>query len=76
MVLYRSTFRKEPTMAIKHVVRPYQWVCAVCGKQPVSSFNRPHSLHRTKRTVWPNLQMVNSRRLCTKCIKVSKTVAA
>ncbi|MBI4032613.1 50S ribosomal protein L28 [Candidatus Berkelbacteria bacterium] len=63
-------------MAIKHVTRPHNWVCAECGKRPASSLNRPHSLHRTRRTVWPNLQMVNGRRLCTKCIKTGRTSPA
>lgn len=30
--------------------------CFLCGKGPTSSYNRPHSLHKTKRVVKPNLQ--------------------
>lgn len=33
--------------------------CFLCGKGPKSAFNRPHSLHKTKRVVKPNLQKFN-----------------
>ena len=50
--------------------------CEICGKGPQTGFNRPHSLHRTKRLFKPNIQKVGvmvkgvkvSMRLCTDCI--------
>lgn len=56
-------------MAIKHVNRPKNSVCQFCGKVPVSSLNRPHSLHRTKRTVKPNLQPYQNGMICANCLK-------
>ena len=56
-------------MAIKHVNRPAKAICQTCGKIPVSSLNRPHSLKRTKRTVNPNLQPYKNGMICTRCLK-------
>lgn len=54
-------------------------VCAHCGKGAVIGYNRPHSLHKTKRVVKPNLQYfrnpigvsaVGARTLmCTRCMR-------
>ncbi len=46
--------------------------CEICGKTAVSGYNRPHSQQRTKRTIKPNLQLVNGRLLCTRCIRTLK----
>ena len=43
--------------------------CQVCGKGPVASYNRPHSLHKTKRVVYPNVQKVGGQIICTSCLK-------
>jgi len=44
-------------------------VCQICGKHPVSGYNRPHSLHHTKKLVKPNLQKSNHRKICTACLR-------
>ena len=41
--------------------------CSQCQRTAHIGYNKPHSLHRTKRVVRPNLQMVNQRLLCTRC---------
>lgn len=43
--------------------------CCVCGKTSQSAYNRPNSLHKTKRKVHPNLQKNNGKLVCTKCLK-------
>ncbi|MCL5407434.1 MAG: 50S ribosomal protein L28 [Patescibacteria group bacterium] len=43
--------------------------CQICGKKPVSGFNKPHSLHRTKKTVKPNLQKSAGSIVCTRCLR-------
>jgi len=43
--------------------------CSVCGKAPVSGYNRPHSLHRTKRIVKPNTQKNQGSILCARCLR-------
>lgn len=56
--------------------------CVICGKQPVSGQNKPHSQKRTKRRFMPNLQrikvMLNGKvqrvKVCTSCIKANKVV--
>lgn len=42
--------------------------CSVCNKGTTMAYNRPHSLHRTKRIVLPNLQPDQKYGLiCTGC---------
>ncbi len=43
--------------------------CSVCGKKVVSGYNRPNSLHKTKRIVKPNLQKYQNKLVCTSCLK-------
>ncbi len=43
--------------------------CAICGKGPVASYNKPHSLHKTKRTIKANIQKVQGKKICTGCLK-------
>lgn len=43
--------------------------CGICGKRPVASYNRPKSLHKTKRVVYPNLVRFGDGYLCTRCLK-------
>lgn len=43
--------------------------CSRCQKTTVSSNNKPHSLHKTKRKVYPNLQVVCGEIICTNCLK-------
>jgi len=52
-------------MKIKH----YSKICEICGKAPMSAFNRPHSLHKTKRIVKPNIQKMSGMLVCTRCQK-------
>lgn len=44
-------------------------ICSICEKASVSSYNRPNSLHKTKRQVHPNLQTINKELMCAKCLK-------
>jgi len=46
-------------------------VCQVCGKGPVSAYNKPHSMTRTKRVVKPNTQQVQGLTVCTRCMRTS-----
>lgn len=43
--------------------------CAICGKKPVSAYNRPHSLHKTKTLKKPNIQKVSGLWVCTACMR-------
>jgi len=43
--------------------------CPVCGKTATAGYNKPHSLHRTKRTVKPNIQKTHGQILCTRCLR-------
>lgn len=42
-------------------------ICRGCGRNAQVAYNRPHSLHRTKRLVRLNLQKVHGVRMCTRC---------
>ncbi len=44
-------------------------VCMVCGKMPEMAFNRPHSQHKTKRVVRPNIGMWQGLQVCAQCRK-------
>ena len=46
--------------------------CVICGKGDTVSFNRPHSLHKTKRIVKPNLQKKWGILLCQNCFRTLK----
>ena len=46
-----------------------QKFCFICGKADTVSMNRPHSLHKTKRTVKPNLQKKNGLTFCQNCFR-------
>ncbi|HLB32458.1 MAG TPA: bL28 family ribosomal protein [Patescibacteria group bacterium] len=60
-------------MRVKHLSKVAQLrSCAVCGKTATSAYNRPHSLHKTKRTVKPNLQPYMGLLICTRCLRTSK----
>lgn len=43
--------------------------CEVCGKTATSGNNKPHSLHKTKKTIKANLQKVNGKVVCTRCLR-------
>lgn len=43
--------------------------CEICGKSTGSGYNRPKSLHKTKRQVHPNIQKWNGLQICTRCRK-------
>lgn len=44
-------------------------ICEVCGKKPEMGFNKPHSLHRTKKIIKPNIQRNAGRNICTRCLR-------
>lgn len=46
-----------------------QQICAECGRMATTGFNRPHSLHRTKRLILLNLQRHMGRLVCTRCLR-------
>lgn len=61
-------------------------ICEICNKKPLSGNNVSHAHNKTKRTFYPNLQVVRVEgfgrrkkiRVCTNCIKsgrVQKIVA-
>ena len=50
----------------KHVSKK---VCGICGKGDTVGMNKPKSLHKTKRTVKPNLQTRWGYTLCRKCFR-------
>lgn len=56
-------------MQVIHLVNPRNKFCSNCGKQAVAGFNKPHSLHKTKRTIKPNLQKFKNKLVCTNCLK-------
>ena len=43
--------------------------CASCDKGVTSGNNRPHSLHKTKKIIKPNLQKINGILVCTSCLR-------
>ena len=48
--------------------------CMICGKCSQSGNNKPHSLHKTKRVIRPNLQSFRGIKICTTCLKSIKCV--
>ena len=44
-------------------------VCEICGKGPVSSNTRSHSMVQTKTVVKPNTQRVQGLTVCTRCLR-------
>lgn len=54
-----------------HVKRKHisKRVCERCGIGDLVSYNRPKSLHKTKRTVKPNLQKRWGHFLCQRCFR-------
>ena len=43
--------------------------CGICGKKTTIGYNRPHSLHRTKRKIFPNIQKQEGKYICTRCLR-------
>lgn len=56
-------------MRLKQVNLDKQQQCQICGKGDSVAYNRPNSLHKTKRVVKPNLQQYNGMLICTRCLK-------
>ncbi len=46
--------------------------CQICLKQAQVGFNRPKSLHKTKKLVYPNLQKNNGLLICQRCSRTLK----
>jgi len=46
-------------------------VCQICGKKETMGYNKPHSLHRTKRKIYPNIQKIGGKLICTRCLRTS-----
>jgi len=43
--------------------------CSICGKSQSVGKNKPHSLHKTKKIIKPNLQKYHGSLICTRCLK-------
>ncbi len=43
--------------------------CSICEKTIASGYNKPHSLHRTKKIISPNIQKVKGLKACTRCLR-------
>ena len=43
--------------------------CYICDKGSGASYNRPKSLHKTKRVIYHNLQKNQGRMICTACLR-------
>ncbi len=43
--------------------------CSICGKSETVGYNRPRSLHCTKRIIKPNLQKKDKQLVCTRCLR-------
>lgn len=43
--------------------------CEICDKKQSSGNNKPHSVHKTKRKILPNIQKSNGQFLCTRCMR-------
>lgn len=44
-------------------------ICFVCGKMPTVGNNKPNSLHKTKKTIRPNVQKIRGEIMCTRCLR-------
>lgn len=60
-------------------------VCEICNKKPQKGFNKPYSLHRTKRLIKPNIQKnkhglffshskIMGKKICTRCLRTQNTI--
>lgn len=43
--------------------------CEICGKKTKIGYNRPHSQHRTKRKIFPNIQKQEGKYICARCLR-------
>jgi len=43
--------------------------CQICGKSTTMGYNKPHSLHRTKKIIRPNIQKIEGQFICTRCLR-------
>lgn len=44
-------------------------ICSICKKREHSANNKPNSLHKTKKKVYPNLQKKDGQLICTQCLR-------
>ncbi|AKM81915.1 TPA: 50S ribosomal protein L28 [Candidatus Berkelbacteria bacterium] len=44
-------------------------VCYLCGKTVTTGNNVPHSQHKTRRFIRPNIQKTRGMIICTKCLR-------
>lgn len=54
---------------MKKTIVAEQNTCQICGKTISVAYNRPHSLHKTKRTVKANIQKIRGLMVCTRCLR-------
>jgi len=48
--------------------------CEICKKGPSQGYNKPNSQHKTKRTIRPNIQKIQGKKICTGCLRtISKS---
>lgn len=50
-------------------------LCIHCGRGPVASRARSHSMVRTNKTIWKNLQKTPLGLACAKCAKTARKKA-
>lgn len=43
--------------------------CQICGRAPRMGYSRPHSIHRTKRKIYPNVQKIHGKFICMNCLR-------
>lgn len=50
-------------------------ICDLCGKTVSVGYNRPKSLHKTRKEIRPNLQKWAGLLICTRCRRTLRKVA-
>lgn len=41
--------------------------CSICERKQTAGNKKSHSNRKTKRQIFPNIQMINGVRICTRC---------
>lgn len=45
--------------------------CQICGRETHVGYNRPHSIHRTKRKIYSNIQKIDGKFICMGCLRTN-----
>jgi len=65
LFIYGIFFIQNTKYELKFIMK----TCSICNKKPQSAYNRPNSLHKTKKVVYPNLQKKSGKIICAQCLK-------